>query len=95
MPNRCCLGGLIAQGEIETLEQKKVAGKVIEHVESRLDEKDMGYEVARDGTVLATSEGVAYASFPVGLLAAAQEYCGVASKLKVCKEIEHGEIFYE
>jgi len=44
-------------------------------------------DVARDGTVLATSEGVAYASFPVGFLAAAQ--------LKVCKEIEHGEIFYE
>lgn len=95
MPNRCCLGGLIAQGEIETLEQKKVAGKAIEHVEARLDEKDMGYDVARDGTVLATSEGVAYASFPAGVLAAAQKYCGAAAKLKVCKEVEHVKTFYE
>ena len=94
-PVRIALERLIAGGEIRTLEQKEIDGKVIEHVEARLGAKDMEYDVARGDTVLAISESVAYPSFPVDVLATARQCCGAAAKLEVCKEVEHDKIFCE
>lgn len=94
-PARIAVERLTAGGEISVLKQKKVDGEAIYRVEARVGEKDVEYDVASDGTVLAVAEGVTYTSLPGGVLATIQRYFGAVAGLKVSREAKHGQIFYK
>ena len=90
-PVRITLERLIAGGQIRVLTQREIDGQVIYHVEASVDGKDVAYDVAGDGTVLALREGISYASLPGAVLASVQEFSDLVPGLEVCNEVQGGK----
>jgi len=94
-PAHITLERLIAGGEIRSLRQQTIDGRVIYHVEATVDEQDREYDIADDGTVLSSGKGMAYTALPGGVLAAVRKYSGSVARLRVCREAEGGQAFYK
>jgi len=94
-PARAVIEKLTAGGKIKRIEEEQTDGKVIYDVEATVDDKDVEYDVASDGTVLTAEESVPYASLPTAVQAAANKYFGSATGLKASREVEGAKTFYE
>lgn len=94
-PARAVIEKSIAGGRIRKLEKETVDGKVVYDVEATVDEKDVEYDVAADGTVLSAEESIPYTSVPAVVRAAAEKYFGSAAGLEASRELENGKTFYE
>jgi uncharacterized membrane protein YkoI len=94
-PVRMTIEKLTAGGEIRVLKQKKIDGRVIYHVEARMGEKDVEYDIASDGRILATKERAAYDSLPEAVKTAVRKYFGSATGLIAFREVQNDKTFYE
>lgn len=56
-PALAALEKLVGAGEIWMLRQKEIGGKTVYDVRARVGDADVRYEIACDGTVVATREG--------------------------------------
>lgn len=54
-PARVTLEALTAGGEIETLKRKETEGRAVYHIEARVGDEDVEYDIAGDGRVLAVN----------------------------------------
>ena len=94
-PARAVVETLTAGGQIRKIDQEEQNGRIIYDVEATVGGRDVEYDVAADGTVLSSEQGVEYASLPDAVKAAVQEYFGSADGLKASREVEEGQVFYE
>ena len=94
-PVRATVAKLTSGGEIKQLEKEEVDGKVVYDVEARVQDKDVEYDIASDGTVLSAEESVPYNSLPQAVRNTAEKYFGTAEGLKSSKEVEDGNIYFE
>jgi uncharacterized membrane protein YkoI len=94
-PAQSAIKKLTATGKIKKIEKDEEDGKTVYDVEATVQGRDMEYDIAADGTVLTTEQSVPYASLPLVVRNAAQEYFGSAAGLKASVEVEGGKTFYE
>lgn len=94
-PAQATIKKLTATGTIKKIEKAEEDGKTVYDVEATVQGRDMEYDVAADGTVLTTEQGVPYASLPLVVRSAAEKYFGSAAGLKASVEAEGGKTFYE
>jgi uncharacterized membrane protein YkoI len=94
-PAQATIKKLTATGKIKKIEKAEEDGKTVYDVEATVQGRDMEYDIAADGTVLTTEQGVPYASLPLVVRNAAQKYFGSAAGLKAAVEVEGGKTFYE
>ena len=94
-PARAAVEKWLAGGTIQKIEKEDEDGKVIYDVEATVKGKHAEADIAADGTVLTTEEGVAYDSLPKAVRDAAEKYFGSAKDLNAAKEIEKGKASYE
>jgi len=94
-PARAAVEKWLAGGTIQKIEKEDEDGKVIYDVEATVNGKHAEADIAADGTVLTTEEGVAYDSLPKAVRDAAEKYFGSAKDLNAAKELEKGKAQYE
>jgi len=94
-PARATIEKVTAGGTIKTIEKAEEGGRTVYDVEATVQGRDVEYDVAADGTVLTSGQSVPYASLPVAIRAAAENYFGSAAGLNALVEVEDGKTFYE
>lgn len=94
-PAQTVIKNLTASGTIRKIEKAEENGQTVYDVEATVQGRDMEYDIAADGTVLTTEQGVPYASLPLVVRNAAEKYFGSAAGLKAAVELEGGKTFYE
>jgi len=94
-PAQAAIKKLTATDTIRKIEKAEENGQTVYDVEATVRGRDMEYDVAADGTVLTTGQGVPYAALPLVVRNAAEKYFGSAAGLKASVEVEGGKTFYE
>ena len=94
-PAQAAIKKLTATGKIKKIEKAEEDGKTVYDVEATVQGRDMEYDIAADGTVLTTEQGVPYAALPLVVRNAAEKYFGSTAGLKASVEVEGGKTFYE
>jgi uncharacterized membrane protein YkoI len=94
-PARAAIEKLTAGGTIKSIEKEEKDGKAIYDVEASVQGRDVEYDIAADGTVLTSEQGVPYDSLPLAVRSAAEKYFGSAAGLKGAVEKEGDKTFYE
>jgi hypothetical protein len=94
-PVRAAIEKQTAGGKIKSIEKEEKDGKAIYDVEATVQGRDVEYDLAADGTVLTSEQGVPYASLPPAVRTAAEKYFGSAAGLKGAVETEGDQTFYE
>ncbi len=94
-PARAAIEKQTAGGKIKSIEKEEKDGKAVYDVEATVQGRDVEYDIAADGTVLTSEQGVPYASLPPAVRSAAEKYFGSAAGLKAGVETEGDKTFYE
>ena len=94
-PARIAIERLTAEGQIIKLEKEEVDGRIVYDVEAKMEDKEVEYDVAADGTILTSEQTVSYETLPETVQTAVKKYFGSGEVLKTSKEIEEGKTFYE
>lgn len=97
IPGPVCavLERLVPGGEIRAIKQNNVGGELIYHIEARVGEKQLEFDIAHDGTVLATGEGVSHAALPMEVVTAVRRCFGTLAGVRVCRAVEGDEEYYK
>jgi uncharacterized membrane protein YkoI len=94
-PVRTTVEKLTAGGKIKKIEKDTENGQMIYDIEAMVNDKEVEYDIAPDGSILSSEESVEYPTMPKAVCSAAEKYFGTAEGLKANKEIEKGANFYE
>ena len=94
-PARAAIEKLTAGGKIKKIEKAEEGGRTVYDVEATMRDRDVEYDIAADGTILTSGQTVPYASVPLVVRNAAENYFGSATGLKAFVELEEGKTFYE
>ena len=94
-PARAAIEKATAGGKIKKIEKAEEGGQTVYDVEATMRDRDVEYDIAADGTILTSGQTVPYASVPLVVRNAAEQYFGSATGLKAFVELEEGKTFYE
>jgi len=94
-PARAAIERLTAGGSIKKIEKEEEKGRTVYDVEATVGGRDMEFDIAADGALLTSAQTVPFASLPLTVRAAAQQYFGLNAALQASVEVEEGKTFYE
>jgi hypothetical protein len=92
---RATVERLVANGTVKSVEQEGMGDKAVYDIEATVGGKDVEYDVAADGKVLTSQEGVPFGAMPHKVQTTAAKYFGSAQGLVASKEIEGAKTLYE
>lgn len=95
LPVRTTVEKLTEGGEIIKITKDTEEGQLIYDIEATVNDKEVEYDIAPDGSILSSEESVEYSTLPKPVCAVAEKYFGMTEELKAHKEIEKGMNFYE
>ncbi len=84
-----------AVGKLHHIDLEQENGRDLYSVHAKIAGKDVEFEFAADGTLVAQEQDIAYAEVPEAARRAAEKYFGSAAGLNASKEIADGVTSYE
>ncbi|MEO0115877.1 MAG: hypothetical protein ABIK93_10475 [candidate division WOR-3 bacterium] len=94
-PVRVTVEKLTMGGVIKKIDKEIEEGRLIFDIEARVNNKDVEYDIAENGTIITWEESIPLDSLPEAVRMAVENYFVTTQGLKAHREIEKNVTFYE